>query len=356
MKKNKLLIIQPQPFGSLTDSLKWCEYLKDKYEITVICQNTKKEKPITNGFHVKYLKSFGNRQMRGLLFAIQCILNIALFKGSILIVYFEHCNIFKLIFPWKKMIVDIRTLSTSLNPKLRQEADIQLTKGIQTFDKISIISLKLLNRLNIPANCKTPIYELPLGADIIEFQNKDYSELKLLYVGGLFGRDIDKTIIGISTFLKKHPNISLRYTIIGIERHNEIQDLKQLTHKLGIESYINFIPRLPHPQLTEYFQNYNIGVSFIPVTEYFNLQPPTKTFEYILAGMICLATNTEANKDIITPQNGILHNDTAEDFANALEHVSAHISDYEPHAIQNSLTNYSWKNIVNNILVSIIEA
>ena len=254
------------------------------------------------------------------------------------------------------MIVDIRTLSINRDLKLREKYDARLATAIQKFDKISIISLKLLNRLSIPTNCKTPIYELPLGADIIEFQNKDYSQLKLLYVGKLFERNIDKTIIGVSTFLKKHPHISLRYTIIGIEQHNEIQDLKQLTQKLGIESYINFIPGLPHSQLTEYFQNYNIGVSFIPVTEYYNLQPPTKTFEYILAGMICLATNTEANKDIITPQNGILHNDTAEDFAKALEHISTHISDYEPHTIQNSLTNYSWKNIVNNILVSIIEA
>lgn len=355
MKKNKLLIIQSDPFGYLTDSLKWCEYLKEKYEVTVICQNTKKEKPTTNGFHVKYLKSFGNRQMRGLLFVIQCLLNIALFKGTILIIYFEHCNIFKLIFPWKKMIVDIRTLSISPNFKLRQEADVQLAKDIQTFDKISIISLKLAKRLSIPANCKTPIYELPLGADIIEFQNKDYSQLKLLYVGALFGRDIDKTIIGVSAFLKKHPDTTLEYTVIGKERHNEIHDLKQLTRKLGIESYINFIPGLPHSQLTEYFKSCNIGVSFIPMTEYYNFQPPTKTFEYILAGMICLATNTESNKDIITTQNGILHNDTAEDFANALEYVSAHISDYNPHAIQNSLTNYSWKNIVNNILVPIIE-
>ena len=37
MMKQKLLIIDVNPFGALTDSVKWVEYLKAEWNITMIC-------------------------------------------------------------------------------------------------------------------------------------------------------------------------------------------------------------------------------------------------------------------------------------------------------------------------------
>jgi len=42
---------------------------------------------------------------------------------------------------------------------------------------------------------------------------------------------------------------------------------------------------------------------------YYDCQPATKTFEYILSGMVCIATSTYENKKLINNINGVLCND-----------------------------------------------
>lgn len=352
--KQKLLFINIVPLGYLTDLVKWCEYLKNNFDITLICfEPDNGQYTSIDGIKVKYVSYKGNKSIRGVRYILYCLWNILFFKGHIFIEYFEHCHIFKIIFPLKKMILDIRTLSTALDTETRKRQNINMVNSIKKFDKVCIISLKLLEKLNL--KIKPNIFELPLGADVNELKQRDNKKLNLLYVGGLFGRDIEKTIYGISIFLKKYPNVNLQYTIIGKERHNEIIQLKEIAKSLKIESYINFIPGLPHSELKSYFQECNIGISFVPITEYFNLQPPTKTFEYVLSGMICLATNTTANKEIIQNSNGVLHDDNSEDFAKGLEYVYNNINNYNSETIQASLLDYSWSNIVKNTLIPILE-
>ena len=259
MKKNQLLIIQSQTFGYLTDSLKWCEYIKDKYEVTVICQNTKKKKLITDGIKVKYLKSFGNRQMRGLLFVTQCIFKIALFSGKIMVIYFEHCEIFKSIFPWKKMLLDIRTMSVSQNEQRRRIYNKGIINACKKFDIITAISQGVKKQINLPDK---PIYILPLGADHISVRKKDYDQLHLLYVGTFAGRDIDKTIDAISIFKKTHPEIPITYDIIGSGFNNEIEQFNQKIKALNLGEIITLHGRIPSNRLKPYFDKSVLQMGF----------------------------------------------------------------------------------------------
>lgn len=41
------------------------------------------------------------------------------------------------------------------------------------------------------------------------------------------------------------------------------------------------------------------------MTEYYDSQPPTKTFEYALSGLYVLATKTRENEKVITNDNGV---------------------------------------------------
>lgn len=41
---------------------------------------------------------------------------------------------------------------------------------------------------------------------------------------------------------------------------------------------------------------------YVPITDYYEYQPPTKTFEYVLSGLLCLATATSSNKEVITEE------------------------------------------------------
>jgi len=352
MSKSRLLIIQPQPFGELTDSYKWCEYLCDDYKITVICQYSKSiASARLQGVRIHSIKSIGSRLLRGAIFVASCLLHLLFFHGKIIVVHFEHCEIFKYFFPKKKMILDIRTLSISKDSNVRTAQNRQIKKACSKFDIVTIISEGTKRQLGLSSN---NVYILPLGADCISDTIKTYDHLHLLYVGTFAGRDIDKTIIGIDIFKRQHADIPITYDIIGSGFNNEEEQYRQLVKELHLEDTITIHGRIAHTALKPFFDKCNIGVSFIPITEYYEDQPPTKTFEYIFSGLYTIATATNANKEIISGANGILISDSSDSFADALYNIYLIKNTLNDKDIRESLKNFSWQSIVNRILKPIL--
>lgn len=343
----KLLIINKEQFGYLTDAYYWCKYLRDEYEISFICFDTGKKKIQLDGVKIHYVKYIGNKTFRGLLFIAIVLLNILFFNGKILVEYFEHCEILKKIFPWKKMIVDIRTLSVSENDDERNKRNSALVKSCRYFDKVTAISSGVKNKIDLDN-----VYILPLGADPISVEKKDYSKLNLLYVGTFSGRQLEKTILGCDIFHKANPDVYFSYEIIGSGFNNEEKKLKKLVTDLKLGKYIIFRGKIPNVELKPYFDRNNFGISFIPITDYYNYQPPTKTFEYALSGLFVIATATYANQEVICHDNGILINDTAESFAQALNQINQMTINEDN--VRKSMRQYSWKLIVENTLKPIL--
>src|SRR5690554_7958487 len=182
--------------------------------------------------------------------------------------------------------------------------------------------------------------------------NKSFDNLRLLYVGTLNGRNIDQTIKGLATYIEKHQDVDIIYDIIG--DGNELKMLKELVNDLHLTKYIKLHGRIPHFKLKPFFDNSNIGVSYNLMTEYYEFQPPTKTFEYIMSEMPCISTRTSENIKLVTPENGILCDDTPESFANALEEVMLNKGKVNSKLIRESLVDYSWENIVKNTLKPIL--
>lgn len=242
------------------------------------------------------------------------------------------------------MILDIRTLSVDRDLLKRKIFNEKIRKAIDYFDIVTVISKGVLEQLDIKK--KKDIRILPLGADPISTERKNFDNIKLLYVGTLSGRDINKTIEGLADFLKKYPYVDLHYDIVGDGANGEVDEYRKLVRNLKLEKYVSLHGRLPYDKLKPFFDTCNIGVSFVPITDYFNDQPPTKTFEYILSGLYTIATRTKANTQIITSENGILITDSAIDFSSALEYVLKIKSTIKEDCIRCSLENYTWKNIV----------
>lgn len=351
MHKNKVLIIDKHHFGTLTDSYKWCEYLCEEYNVTVLCFDTGLDKNHLDGVKIKYVSYNGNYVIRGIRFLLVALWNILFFEGKIMVVYFDKCEWLKRLFPLKKIILDIRTLSVSQDLKQRKKYDLKLRKASQYFDLITAISEGVKRKLNLPNKC---IEILPLGSDVISEGRKDYSSLKLLYVGTFVGRDLHKTIEGIAQFVKDYPEVTISYDIIGDGIKNELEDYKALSEKLDVTDIIKFHGRLPYCKLKPFFDNCNIGVSFVPMTEYFEYQPPTKTFEYILSGLYTIATATYSNRKLISMENGLLIQDTSSDFAEAISKIWMSRTKLDEAVIRASLCKYTWKNIVNNRLKYIL--
>lgn len=354
MEKNNILIIQQHQFGYLTDSYKWCEYLKSKYNITLLCYDMGKERIPMEGIRIKYFNTKGNRYTRGIRFLLICLWNILRNNGTTIIVYFKKCEWLKRLLPFKKMIVDIRTLSVSPNVTQRNKHDVPLRNACRYFDVITVISEGIKQKLNLP---NKNIKILPLGSDIISTQKKSYLPFKLFYVGTLSNREMEKTIDGFELFIKNNPTIEASYDIVGDGVQDELRKLIEYTNskKKDIASKITFHGRLPYNQLQPFFDNCNIGISFVPITDYFDCQPPTKTFEYILSGLYTIATATKSNKEVITSDNGILINDTPNAFANALECIAKHYEDIKEENIRKSLANYTWDKIVSTQLEPLLQ-
>lgn len=335
---SKLLIINKSQFGYHTDSLKYCEYLKDDFDVTYICFDAKKEKVVIPGVNVKYISGEGSFLQKGLSFIKACKSEIKKNNYStVFCVYFQGISTLVTKKNKSKLILDIRTGYVGSKSLKKWIYNTGIRFESQFFEHITIISESLSKLLKLKESTI-----LPLGADIISETNKNFSLMKLIYVGTITNRNINETVEGFKQFQLVN-NVQMSYDIFGSGIES---DEKKLIEAIGDSKNICFHGYKHHSEIKKYFDECTIGVSYVPITSYFNVQPPTKTFEYILSGIFCIATKTYENRKIITPQNGVLCDDNSEGFFNALEVILTNKKNYDSELIRGSLIDHTWKNIV----------
>lgn len=345
MSNKRILLINTHPFGTLTDTYKWCQYLHNQFDVTLICLDDRDHIEM-NGLRIIRVKSSSSKVIRGCRFILCCLSHILFFRGIVLVVYFEHCLLLKQLLPWKKLHLDVRTLAVWGDQQTRDKYDASIRKAGLRFDSVSVVSEGVRDRLGIKG-----AWILPLGADIISDIPKNYSPLRLLYVGTFSYRHIEDTINGFSLFVLNHPDVDIHYDLIGDGSHGELEKCRALVEQLGLSKYVSFHGRINNNLLKPYFERACIGISYIPITAFYNIQPPTKTYEYALSGLFCIATATEENKKVISSSNGILIQDNAISFYEGLAFVYNHTNQINEEKVRNSLNHFTWDKIVNNVLI-----
>src|SRR5699024_7995327 len=150
------------------------------------------------------------RVIKFMYLSFACLLN----NNIIIVHYFKFCEYLKKLVPWKKMLLDIRTLSVNKDAIVREKHNNKIKESCRYFNCITVVSEGVRQRLGLSKK-KTSI--LPLGADVISTIDKDFSTLNLLYVGTLNNRNITQTIEGLSIFLKNNPKVKniTTYDIVG---------------------------------------------------------------------------------------------------------------------------------------------
>lgn len=355
MRDNILLISRPH-FGTSIGPYKWTQYLREKYNVTTITYNTEIDNPKRYNFdNVKhiYISKKGNKLIRAFRFLLYTIFQIAFFKGKVIVTFFPGCSIYKRIFFRKQMILDIRTLGIFDNEDINIKHDKAVAKCTKLYNQTIFLTEGMRDKITEDIKkCSV----VPLGADTLDETEKDFNSLKLLYVGRFYNRDVHKTIEGIHLFHTKYPDLKISYDIIGHPLYNEDEYLYELVEKYNLSEIIKFRGAIfEESEKLKYLQNANIGVSFVPITPYYDFQPVTKSFEYILSGLFCLATNTYSNREIITHQNGILINDTPKSFSEGLEYFMNNKEKLNSKEIRETLQHYKWESIINDILIPRIE-
>lgn len=349
-----IFLISWQQFGYHTDMFNYCRYLKQKYEITFISFDENLPKIEEEGIYSIYVPRYKSKIINRIVLYIYILYYMVKTNPDITIVkYFRGCSIIKNIMKNRKMIVDIRTATVCSDKKERLRRDNQINKESNKFDHITVISDSVAKKLNLEIGSYKV---LPLGGKTmisIDKTRKIFSrDLSLIYVGVLDGRRIQDTIVAFNKLSEKYNGKNLNYTIIGFANdRNEETEIDNLIKQNKYKN-VKFIGRIPNEDLGYYFENSNIGISYIPKTEYFNLQPPTKTYEYLFNGLYTFATNTSENKKIIKDyKNGKLIDDSSDALYNGLDELYKSYKNIKltRKDIIESVKANSWENICSDL-------
>ncbi len=344
----KILIINPTQFGYSAGYYHYCKYLAGiNNQIDYFCLDNKMPRVNLPNVRVKYLDVSDSLLNWRILFN-NCISKIQFNKYDV--VFLNHQKfafLYRIYGVPYRAIIDIRTGDLAQNKLIRYLFNLLFKFDTLFFNHITVISNSLLKKLNLnPNKCMI----LPLGAEIMSNSPKEYYPPHFLYVGTLNKRNIGHTIEGLILFSEKYPEVKIKYDIIGFGDKSEELQLKTLINKSKLNGRITFHGRKGYPELRPFYEAANIGLSYIPMTSYYDCQPPTKIFEYILSGIICIATRTSENKKYITPVNGILCDDNPESLFQAIEEYYINRYVFNSNKIRESLSDHQWENIINSEL------
>lgn len=339
----KVLLISWEQFGYHTDNFNYAYYLRKKFKIKLICFDEGLEKKHIEDVDVVYIKNFSNKFIRRVIFNIRLILEMLTFYPDLIFVrYFRTCSFIIKIFNTKKLIVDIRTASVEKDEQERTKYNTTLSKECNNFDNITVISQSLADKLGLD---KLKVSILPLGAKRL-INNFSYTNefLNLLYVGVFDNRNIDITINAFNKFSEIHGE-NHKYNIIGFAYDKKEEE--KIINAINNSKFNNvkYLGRIANEELGRYFEKANIGISYVPITDFFQYQPPTKTYEYLMNGLFTIATNTYENSKIINRNNGILIEDSEQGVFEALEKTFQNINGINRLEIIKSIEEYSWEKI-----------
>lgn len=350
-RNNKLLIIAPYQFGELTDCYYWAKYatIHDR-NVTYIGYRYKnrdiKERKLDN-VKVIGVKYNNNHLILGILFYFTVIWEILYNRHyNIIICRMPYCEIVPCLFKKRNVILDVRTLSVSLNAEQRHSSDLKLINLKRHFKKCTVISEGVGRIIG------TPYTILPLGSETISLKRKEFKDIRLLYIGTFDNRKLDVFIRGLIMFGEK-TGMDWSFDIIGGGKSETVNELKSIVNT-KYKDRIVFHGYMTHDEVVPLFDKCNIGVCFVPITDFYQYQPSTKIFEYLLSGMACIATATYSNCESINENNGVLVDDTEESVANGLIKLTSLMFSFDSESIRDSAVCYHWDNIYKNYLDSIL--
>lgn len=345
---NHIVIITSAQFGYHIDTYYYCKHLKHRCSVTYIGWDLGFAPITLNGVKVISVSRKGglNRIIR-LLNVIRCQTTN---KNSVVFIkYFKFLSwLFRLMRPFNPMVLDIRTGSVEKNRFARSFYDAVLKIETLFFKHITVISSGLSGKLGL-SNARL----LPLGAETISSADKVFDKCRMLYVGTLFNRNIETLLRGLANY-RTRSNVhdkKVSLTIVGDGSPGQLDALVAAAEQWNLTDIVAFTGRVPHDQLKPIFDAHNVGVSYIPLTPFFDHQPPTKTFEYLMSGMPVIATRTSANQLIITPENGVLTGDTAEEIYRGIQTMQQKLDRFSSGQIRQSCRDYEWPKIVDNLYI-----
>jgi glycosyltransferase involved in cell wall biosynthesis len=348
-QKKNILILMTNQFGYHTDTYMYSKYLdKARFDVSYLCFDMHLPRFQLNNVKVYYVNIKTNRVFMYVSFFKMLVFLVRKNKFDLVFhVYTNFAIIVRLITLGHFMILDIRTGDLNHNRMIRLLKNFMITVSSWFYSHVTIISDSLAEKLHINRNKR---FILPLGGEEQSFPEKIFDSLRILYVGTLDKRNIHETVNGLSIFINRQSVTKIHYDIIGTGKENEVSLLLKSIEEAGLSHIITYHGRKNFEELQLFFEKCNIGIVYVPINKYYDSQPSTKFFEYVLSGMPVIATNTYENRIVINKNSGVLCNDNPESFSNALIFLVNNLKAFHSDDIRHAYQNYTWKKIIERIL------
>jgi glycosyltransferase involved in cell wall biosynthesis len=338
-----LLLVSTLQFGVHTDTTKYCEHLRGRFRLTYLCLDQGLPRRVLDGVEIVYCgrRPFGKVELGLFLDSVRLLRSRSF--GLVFLRRWKLCFLLRLLFPRVPMIFDIRSGSIETGAFRRALEDSLTWFNSLFFRHVTVISEGLARGLRLPRKA----HVLPLGADPTENLTRRQADfLRLIYVGTFKNRHLELTIAGLRRYLDDGPGVSCSYTIIGFGPESDVDRLRTAVADHALESIVEIRDRVDHDALGSVLADHDVGVAFTPRVAWYEHQPSTKVFEYLASGLLCIATESAANREVITPENGVLIEASPEGFCAGLKAVANTLRSSEPIRVAETVHDYSWARIV----------
>ncbi|WP_122055919.1 glycosyltransferase family 4 protein [Vibrio sp. Evd11] len=347
-EKKKLLIVYCAKFGFHVVSYYLAKYSREEFDVTylgLVLDDTGCSLSL-DGLVIKEVQC-----TPGLRFRLSLInhLRKELDSGNydlIFCQYFMGISLLKPFIDNSKFIVDVRSgflfknriKRIIYNSVLKHECNI-LTNNI------TINSLNLGEFIGFD---KSNLTQLPLGAECNKIASKKQNKINFIYVGTLDKREIHKVVLAFARLCSSSIVNVGDLNIVGSGVDEEIDKINNIVKEYDLSERVHMHGYVTRDRVINIIDNCHIGISFVPKTDFYNLQPVTKTIEYILSGLPVLATDVFYNRKIINDSNGFLTGDNVEELLISMTEIVRIYDEFDPEIIQKNGLVYSWSKVIHD--------
>jgi len=361
MAKSKILIVglNQLPHRYLYNQ---CKYLADYFDITVISPYEGLEKKTSNLFKTVYLDTGVPKSRFKLLKKLQTFTRI--FRTIYGVRRHMRDEAYDLVYIWDqtwafaiKLLLGPKhkyvmqmfapgVTSSRLKNKLH---DLQVEFNVRFFQHVFMGTARVKQLFKVPAG---KAHATGVGIEAIEYQDRVFESLDLVYLGALTNRYVHESVEGFARFFQANQGrIRMSYKIIGGGTPEAVKLLKDSITAAGPEVPVQYLGRLDDADLISVFRTSNIGVVYNRVTPYYTNNISTKLYEYLLSGLPVIAVKNNSLLKVVNPSNGVLIEDSPEGFEQGLHILMANLGSFNSQAIAQSGEERSVKTVVMNGVV-----
>lgn len=186
--------------------------------------------------------------------------------------------------------------------------------------------------------------------------DKAFDTMKFIYIGSLDQRRVEDTIIAYYRFYQEYKNqVEMSYTIIG-SGENTAKQIRSMIKDNDCGGTLQYLGSLDDKSMNIKLDGANIGIGFIPVTDYYKDNFSFKVLEFLLSGMPVIATKLNTNLDIINNINGVLIEDTVEGIYEGMIEIRKRLNDFSSSEIRKTAEQFSVAWVVKNQYIPFLES